>query len=511
MNIHNIVQKAFSFCKRNITATQKGGVITRMVRDTRHSCDFKIDPSVGTACWRFDHKLSRHEIKCGTDGLASIANASTKASTPKMKRFIETVIRHETEHGIQTDRTSAVADQCMGLKIPFSLWNLFEDARIEYNSAIRKDGDGAFRWINFQDVEDRYNLASALFWAIKTREAGIKKQPSASVPEWDGATEVIYQGKPKKTRLVVLDFYRRAIAMEHSLDLLPMLVEWINIFGREVKPEHSNDVINGEADPNAKPSGQTMITPTGREKQTASGELPWDQWKRWEKQKTTIDKKLVARISRSLQSIVRNAKPVKNRLACNGNRIHATQAMQGSEQSFLNRGRTTGKRSLTLIVDMSGSMQYLWRLHGGKEFVTAFRELARRNKIDLNLIMTKTHRNTRKDVSHKVDSSYTDQDVANILTDGGAEGIMACMKRFLPLIKQSTTTVVFTDAELRDDDIDTAQYRNMGLNAIGCVIENDPSCVQATRNRMDDHFSRSVVGTDATELSRRLLREILKD
>ena len=481
-----------------------------MVKTTGKACQFDIDPSVPTACWRFDHSHGCHHIKCGTS-LGKIANASTTASEAKMKRFVQAVIRHETEHGIQTDRSNAVAEKCQDHGIPFSLWNLFEDARIEYNSAIRKDGDGAFRWINFQDVEQSYNLASALFWATKTNEAGIKKQPSASVPQWGGADKVVYQGKLKSTRLVVLDFYRRAIACDTSLALIPILLEWIDLFGKEIRPEHSDNVINGAVDPNAKEGEETVIAPTGREKQSAGDELPFDQWTKNKLHQSRLDSKQVSRIARAMDSIVRNAKSVKNRLSCNGNRIHATQAMQGSEKSFLNRGRTTGKRSVTLIVDMSGSMGNLWRTRGGKEFVCAFRELARKGKIDLNLIMSKVHRYSLKNQSHVVSAIHSDEVVSTIKCDGHAEGLMACMKRFLPMIKQSTTTVVFTDAELRDDDIDTAQYRNMGINAIGCVIEGNRDYIPYARRQMDQHFARSVVAEDATELARRLMREILKD
>jgi hypothetical protein len=505
MNITSIVQKAFSNARRKIIGRQKGGVITRMVKATKKSCLIGIDPSVPTACWRFDHSKDRHIIQCGIQ-LDKIANASTNASEAKMKRFIETVIRHETEHGIQTDRTNAVAEQCKSLKIPFSLWNLFEDARIEYNSAVRTDGDGAFRWINFQDVDASYNLASSLFWATKTNEAGIKKQPSASVPQWDGATEVIYQGKRKKTRLVVLDFYRRAIATSNSLDLLPLLIEWIDIFGTEVKPEHADHIINGEHDPDADESHTPVIAPTGLPVQQHADEMPLNNWKT---RRMPADPLQVNRISRAMDAVMRNAKTVKNKLTTFGNRLHASQAMQGSEKSFLNRGRTTGKRSVTLIVDMSGSMSDLWKTHGGKEFVLAFRGLAKRNKIDLNLFLTKQM--SGKNVSTRVDASVSDEHLAMVRTDGNAEGLMACIKRFLPTIKDSTTTVIFTDAELRDNDIDTKRYRDMGLNAIGCVIAESESLVNYTRNQMNQHFARSTVATNATELARRLMHEILKD
>ena len=88
---------------------------------------------------------------------------------------------------------------------------------------------------------------------------------------------------------------------------------------------------------------------------------------------------------------------------------------------------------------------------------------------------------------------------------------MSCMKRFIGIIKQSTTTVIFTDSRLRDNDIDTQKYRNMGINAIATYIEPDACDIQAGRERMDNHFGRSVIASNAVELAQRLMREILKD
>ena len=506
MNMFEIVRKAANYCKRNITATQKGGVLTRMVKETGFMCTFEIDPSVGTACWSFNRATLKHNIKCGTS-LGDIANASTNASERKMKKFVETVIRHESEHGICTDRTCAAPNACQDSGIPFTLYNLFEDCRIEYLSATRKGGDGAFRWVNFQDVKDAYNVASSLLWAIKTKEAGIKKSPSASVPSWTGSAEVEYCGKPKKTRLVVLEFYKRIIRCESSMALMPILIEWVKIFGKELPPEFNEKVINGVIDPNPDPDHDGDKANPADAKEIAARSSEYNGWLH---RKRPFNDVQISRIARAMSNVIQKAKMVKNKLSSNGNKLYARQAMTGSERSFLSRGRTNGKRSITLIVDTSGSMNATWSVHGGREFVLAFRQLARESKIDLNLILTQVTKVDRKAVSTML-TNQNDLWINNLRTNGDGEGVMQCMKRWLPVIKKSTTSVIFTDAQLTDNDIDTQAYRNMGLNTIAAYIEPNAYHTKYGRAAMNRHFARSVIAENATDLARRLMAEVLKD
>lgn len=503
MNMLNIIERARRFCKRNTTATQKGGVLTRMAKMTGSGYDFQVDASVPTACWTFDHAMDKHIIRCGTR-LDQLCKLDVAVDEKKMKKFVEGVIRHETEHGILTDRSRDVIEACSANKIPFRLWNLFEDARIEYLSATRKDGDGAFRWTNFQEIKEAYNVAISLFFAVRTNEAGIKKQPSAYVPKWLGADSMLYQGKQKKTRLIVLDFYRRVIASETSMDLIPILIEWIKIFGNEMPEESSDDSIQGEADPNLDKSKQ------GDDLQDVIGDdrMPSQERKNWNHHRRVMNDEQISRIARAMNAVIENAKVMKNKLSVFGNRLHPQQAMQGSEKSFLNRGRTQGKRSVTLVVDTSGSMDTTWKNYGGKEFVLAFRKLAKDGKIDLDILLTTVK--LGKAQSTRI-TTETDQWINNLRVDGNAEGIMQCVKRFLPVIKRSTTSVIFTDSRLRRSDLDTQAYRNMGLNMIATYIEPDADELNEGRARMNRHFARSVVAQDATELARRLMREVLKD
>lgn len=506
--LKTIIGKAFSHASRNITGRQKGGVITRMVKRTGAGCDTHIEDSVPTACWSWDSSRDRHIIKCGTS-LDKFCNASTRMDDDKMKRFAQNIIRHETEHGIQSDRTNKVGETCADVNVPFRLWNLFEDCRIEFNSAIRPDGDGAFRWLNFHDVADKYSVASQLLWATKTNEAGIKKQPSAYVPKWTGAESMLYQGKEKKTRLIVLDFYRRACACASSMQLIPICQEWIEIFGAEVPDGIASDSINEARDPNA------PMTDSLQEKDGVLGDKFDDNHPQnkaageWSTKRKVMNDRQISRISRSLNKVINNAKVVKNKLTRNGHKLDATQAMQGSETPFLNRGRANGKRSLTLIIDMSGSMESTWVTHGGKEFTLAFRNLAKRNKIDLEILLTQNERWRAK--SYRVKKDDSDEWINSLKPDGNGEQVMKCMKRFDRIIKQSTTSVIFTDSCLCDDDINTQQYRNMGLNTIAAYIEPTEWKIKRGRARMNEHFARSVIATEANELATRLMREILKD
>jgi hypothetical protein len=217
----------------------------------------------------------------------------------------------------------------------------------------------------------------------------------------------------------------------------------------------------------------------------------------------------VQRIARNLRNVVQSASIRKDRLSCNGTRLNASAAMCGSDRAFQARRKANGKRSVTMLVDMSGSMNSSWTIHGGREFVLAFRELAKRNMIDLKLVLTVAF--NKKPRNYVIKSTDSDQWINNLKPFGNGEGIMGTMKRHLPMIKASQTTVIYTDSELRDNDIDTGVYRKMGINAIASYIEPCKGLISSGRDRMDRHFGRSVIANNANELAQRLMREILKD
>lgn len=505
--IEDIIKKALSTTRRSITGRQKGGVITRMEVSTGATCVAKIDPSVPTACWSFD---GRHQIRIGTK-LADICTTECYGSDAKFKKFVECVIRHETEHGICTDRSSTTVDKLKAEGLPFALYNLFEDARIEHASATRADGDGAFRWCNYVDIPVESNTASSIYWAIKSNEAGIKKSASAYVPKWLGTPKVEYNGRMRPTHLVILDFYRRSIRAISSESLLPIVKEWVKIFGADVETIYRDDVVHGESDPSVKGIHETeVIDSAKREDIKHSEEKDAAKWLHT----SYPNQSLINQIVRNLRSIVVKAAPAKTRLATTGNKLHMASAIQGSERSFLNRSRKNGRRSVTMIVDMSGSMSKMWRMHGGREFVCAFKKLADQNLIKLDMILSQGKYNGKGDMvplSHKVDGSQSTQWIGSLYPNGDGECLMGAMHRFRSSMKRTTTTVVFTDSLLSDDDINTSKYRNMGINAIAANIEHRDHEVEYARGRMDQHFARSVVSNNATELASKLIREILKD
>jgi hypothetical protein len=510
MKIKTIIEKAFSTARRRIVGRQKGGVIKRMERMTKARCLTGIDPSTPTANWSWDSAKGVHHINVGTS-ISLIANASTMLDDKKMKAMVYAVIRHETEHGIQTERTSAASDACIDGGIPFRLLNLFEDCRIEYNSATRPDGDGAFGWRKWQDIQIAYALPTSLLWATKVNEAGIKKSMPSYVPRWMGASTIIYKGAEKSTRLVVLDFYRRIISARTTMSLIPICKEWISMFGTDVADdvitEHS---INGKSDPlNETPMMTPSIEKTGSSAPTEDEDHDQNKTlEKWMKREQSMNTDQVGRIASSMSGIINNARTVKNRKSINGTRFNADEAIRGSERAFLSRGRARGKRSVALIVDMSSSMESEWRIHGMKEVVLAFRKLHREGRIDLNLILSQYDRGAK---SYRVKDSDPDSWVNSLIPDGGGEEIMASMRRFDGIIKKSTTTVILTDACLSDDDIDISAYRNAGLNAIGAYIEPDNHMTLTGRKRMDKHFARSVIAQEPCELARRLVREMIKD
>lgn len=521
MKMFNIIKKACSRGRRQITSTQKGGCLTWMLRLTkigRHPV--KINNDIETACWRIES--DKHLIQI-SEKLENHIDKSKVTSEAKMINFVYNVLRHETEHGIQSTEVSKVADQLSSLGIPFALLNLFEDARIEYNAATRPEsegGFGAFRWVNFEpDVDASTSQPTTAFYALKQREAGIKKCQSAYLPKWLGIADVMYQGRKKKTHLVILDFYRRAIAAKKMISLIPILQEWVELFGIDVDMPRSDSTIGGRVDPKVQNISEVEqdAGASKSEKENEPSKIEGiDQWVVSDPQSDyPIDDALVDRIQRAMMQLIKKGSTNRVDRGMSGTHLDVSKAMTGATDVFRRRGDAKGRRSMTLVIDWSGSMVRKWSSEGGKELFLAMRKLHRIGVIDLDVIFTRDNQSLSSmganSVLKKDASEKTDRAIAMSQPNGSREFVLASIKANEQLIRKSKSVVIFTDGKLHDSKADLSQFKSMGVKAIASVVEANEYVIPKMRAKMNQFFSRSLVATHATELARLIVKEVLKN
>ena len=113
--------------------------------DSSESYEFRFHPTFPTACWRWDEKKKKHRILIG------LGNRLEE----KFKEDIEYMLSfgyHEISHSLHTTRDlKELNKRLKEEEIPFPLYNLFEDARIEH--LFREKFKRPFRWRKWEEEQ----------------------------------------------------------------------------------------------------------------------------------------------------------------------------------------------------------------------------------------------------------------------------------------------------------------------------------------------------------------------
>lgn len=175
-------------------------------------------PGFETACWSYNPP---HVIMIG-DGIFDRYVWRDTHTEDTLSQYLHAYNSHERAHAKWTERDlKKVKVELDKKKIPFSLFNLFEDARIE--DRWRIEAKTEFNWLNFE------------------------KNAVDSIPEVDGPEQagawffsfIQAEGKltPKADRVAkstvadkVYSFYERATLAADSWAVVPLMEEWLNEF-----------------------------------------------------------------------------------------------------------------------------------------------------------------------------------------------------------------------------------------------------------------------------------------
>lgn len=531
-----INQGAISSSKRRITKYRKGGCVRRMCASTGEWCSITTDPTSQTADWRFG-TLPRsskvgHIIRVGVR-LDDLMRPSLRTNDRQRHLHTLATIRHETEHGLQTDRDlKGITEELARKRLPFRLLNLFEDARIEYNSAKRTGGDGKFGWTRWEELVTETDKAVTAFYVLKSSEAGLKKSTSAYLPTWTGALEVDVNGgkgtpKMRRTRNVITSFYRNVIAASDTQSLVELVSEWVKIFGHDDAdmPDRIEGELGGERDPNApsapsdadsEPSDEDSVRtdPVTREGEDSTSEkdendTPKTTW--IESRADEFRKDIVLSIKRDMSELIRRASTAKNRISSHGSKLSMKHVIERRSRVMLARGAKSGRRKVTVVLDCSGSMHTLWHSGNMKELVIAISELHAEHVLDATLILTKELRRSVAGSYKVAPEDFNADFVSRIKMDANGERIKECMTKHKGTLARAKSNLILTDSDLTDRDCDLTFIQQENIPVIAGCAAFSPAYVSLFRERMDKNFKRSCVAVNACELAGLLTREMLKD
>jgi len=527
---------------------------TVLVRNrTMHGAPRKgrpADPAADrkTACWRWEpdpssHIGGRHIIDVWP-GLRHVATGITDAlplrtAQVRYGHLVRQVLRHEAAHARFTSRDATLPKALRDAGVPFRIWNLLEDIRIE---EVERRARGAFRW--------RRAIALPAYTADPLEWLYSRKVAEGLAIGWAGPVKTAVGDDARRVLSVTYINARDAV---ESKDLIPIAAEFLKHFPPPPSWPSSvpdpGDTAAGEADgklpaddgkPGDKPDGKgtdgDAPTPAPGEKpapakeaeptrETASrdchgmgrkliewspstkvarewtperGEDPREYAPRvipecWDK---PLDVDLIRSLAARLARTVRLVADVPSRLGEEGRRVYVPSVAVGDPACWLRRAEAPGRPELVLIVDMSGSMMPLW-MSGGRELILAWRHLALVGTIDLRVWLTGGTHACRLPL-HAPDDVWR-----RLMPTKGVEAFPRTLELAREDLVWARLAVCYSDGDLTDGDIDLRVWRARGVDLVGTAICADMHAASFESN-MRRNFGRVVLASSAPALASRL-------
>ncbi|WP_126223656.1 hypothetical protein [Burkholderia ambifaria] len=153
--------------------------------------------------------------------------------------------RHERSHARETPKDMKQVNRDLRtLGIPFKLYNLFEDARIEHIS--RREIGGRFDWLGFEDPGPLSDPYALFFRCIQLEGEPDTEALDSEDPYGDGTRTMGHVADS------VQSYYRRACDCAHAEHLYPIITEFLEEFRGDLKerlPEEGEEGEEGEGKP----------------------------------------------------------------------------------------------------------------------------------------------------------------------------------------------------------------------------------------------------------------------
>jgi hypothetical protein len=458
-------------------------------------------PTCQTAFWSWkdNPRPGEHKIYIGEK---SIENCTKKDAD---EIYIQSLLYHELAHSKWTDKDIKYISQwCKDNKVPFNLFNLFEDARIE--SLFRATYSRLFRWSEYEKGIKNSELkpTSALFKLIQAENRKVRF-PATFV-----------EGKR------VRDYYERIIACEETLDLQPILLEWIDEF-----PPEESDADNSSSDSSSDPlAGEPDIIETeeqearldeeseevfdsecfdtGNHERTPEDEesYPIAEFSVGEISRKGADGVIAEEYERYIPIVEKLFQDKKGYVnTSNPSKRLNRRGLIGVSESLYRKKEVqrSAKRNVNVVIDCSGSM-------GGdpianaRAFVKLLNELARKGKIEGHVILTSVKYGIGNTETRKL--PVTDEFISGIPANGGAENIAGTINLVKPLLKKADYNFFVTDGCITDDPVNKAKLRKEGIYTFGLYVGD------FKLSRLAKWFDRFIVRDSLEGLINEMLRKV---
>lgn len=429
----------------------------------------KIKNNFNTACWAFHN--DQHRIYLGDlmfDDLAAAASA---------EKYIQSMLHHEMAHALWTSRKMhEVSARLHELDVPFDLFNLFEDSRIE--EKWRKLTGSLFNWPELNQPFE-INSPVGCFFAMVFFEGEV------SQIKWDGDVEA------------VSDYYHRCIKAPNTISVARICAEWMAQFGSATElpqipmPSSANqdgvtgDLMNavlvaqnhdlGDLDDDCKEIRMDSSCSDERADEPATSEMIKNE------QGIEINHPLILSYEREFdQHLAKTHAALMIKALSNKSTLRNSHRpskrfnhrfFTGNADSGMYRRPNApgfGLVSVNLFVDCSGSMDGK-PIEYATQIMATFNELAKSSLVKAKVFLSSSD----VDVFPCIDLPLGSSMVAKLGdADGSGEGLEKCFKANLNHMINADFNFVITDGHITDRKINKAFYQSKGIYTVGMYVND---------------------------------------
>jgi hypothetical protein len=482
---------------------------------------FKIKPGFPTACWAY---LPPHQIYIG-DGIP--AKAKPDLTDDEMVEYFKKYAFHELSHLLWTERDlESINEDLKSMDVPFSLFNLFEDARIEHR--YRNGASIFFEWVKYEPVKLE-NKPAAIFFALVQHEGDLEpvragvlsslQEPSAE--DLLAANQLIDD---------VDSFYRRARDDASSRALYPILKEWCLIYPPEKSfiPSRGNETEGAEGTPDLTPmlegqtkeeaaqlfdagsfgvnepppgkslGGRKVAEPKGVVPDGGNADLLSDE-------PSDIDNSRVSLLASRLGALFLS----QSRLVTSevpGKKISVRHFVSGRPYYRHRVLESLSRKKVLFVVDCSGSMSSRSAstnnvpIEEGRLMVAALSVLASRGIVSGHIVLSAVC--GRKTVWQRFALPMKLESIQRIHAFGGAEGLESAIRNNLKLAQAADFVFVYTDASICDEPIDKSRLHLKGVYTWGLYVGGEEALEELKK-----YFDKSLIRSTAEKLVEAILTQ----
>lgn len=438
----------------------------------------KIKPNFRTACWRC---VPPHQIYVGD---AIFKNARKDLTSDEKIAYVGAYVKHEASHMLWTDKDlEGVLKRLQDKKIPFRLLNLFEDARIE--QLWRTTTLNTFGWSAFEElpisslvVNGVVSPLRVFLWHIFSEELALSAGRQLPLELAILASTTLEENEVLIRR--ISQYYKRAIACESTLDLIPLLEEWLQEFPANAEPLTEIPALGGGATDSAGDVLPESLVPLDFDSQVINGggsveeeedyllEILQERGK-LKLSKTPVERLDRARIFRLVQrlSLLFRKKEQTAYSATPSKRISLKNYLIGRDYFKVKKDTTRVLKDLVVLFDLSASMRGT-PLREGIHLLAVLGELASLKYISGVVIFSLIHNQKLEYLTCSL--PLPESMLVRLMAYGQAEGLEMAIADNVALVKKCSTLYCYTDADITDTPINKRELHRQGIFSVGLYV-----------------------------------------